>query len=297
MKAWELHTPQRMARNPLEARSLGQVPVEFTTFKDTAVIVPMTVGQSGLIYVWDLRSDRFQKIGPFSVQDLWHAEQDENILVTFEFDWDAHPPEVQQTKWRLDTGKQLDRKKFTLSPGARRVNKKKLARSISDWFRTYDHKTMTELRFTEDPYATMHLMYDYKVDRLSVHWIECKEPINKLSWYMGKCGSLTPYITYRWAHQLRGIGIYSALTGTATVQPYQLDQREVSVRSLLGPSLPPPSHPMSPEDLRISSLKVFGDREVVCVASSEGIQLWFFNPDFLPNIPGAQPFSPMEESG
>lgn len=101
-------------------------------------------------------------------------------------------------KWKLSTGKQLDRKKFGLSLGGRRVNRKKLVRSLNDWLRTYDHKTITELRFTENPFATMYLMYNYKVDRLGACWVDCKKPINKLSWYVGRCGSLTPYITYRW---------------------------------------------------------------------------------------------------
>lgn len=34
----------------------------------------------------------------------------------------------------------------------------------------------------------------------------------------------------------------------------------------------------------------FGDYEVYGVVSIGGIQLWFFNPEFVPNVPGAEPF-------
>lgn len=57
-----------MAKNPLEVISLGEVPVECTTFKNTAVIVPMQ--ESGPIRVWDLRTDRFQTMGTFTDLDL-----------------------------------------------------------------------------------------------------------------------------------------------------------------------------------------------------------------------------------
>lgn len=42
---------------------------------------------------------------------------------------------------------------------------------------------------------------------------------------------------------------------------------------------------------------IFGDREVFGVANEDGIQFWIFNPNFTPNLPGALPFLPMEESG
>lgn len=41
----------------------------------------------------------------------------------------------------------------------------------------------------------------------------------------------------------------------------------------------------------------FGDHEVFGVSSEEGVQLWFFNPNFVPGLPDARPFLPMEESG
>lgn len=64
------------------------------------VIVPLTEGHSGCIYIWDLCSDQLGLIGPFSDLYLWHTEADENVLVTFEFNWNEDPPEARETKWR-----------------------------------------------------------------------------------------------------------------------------------------------------------------------------------------------------
>lgn len=44
-------------------------------------------------------------------------------------------------------------------------------------------------------------------------------------------------------------------------------------------------------------LPLFGDHEVFGVANEDGIQLWFFNPNFTPDIPDAESFLPIEESG
>lgn len=79
-----------------------------------------------------------------------------------------------------------------------------------------------------------------------------------------------------------------------------MDRREVSVRNLLGSSLPLPSRPMRPKDLKSASLDVFGDREVVCGASEEGLQIWFFNPDFYPKSRVRSlsfPWTRVDESG
>lgn len=138
-------------------------------------------------------------------------------------------------------------------------------------------------------------MYDHTVDRLNVRWIKCTVPINKFA-FLGSCGSVTPHIIYRWVHQLKGIGVYNAATGAATVHPYQLDTREISARSLLA-NLPPPGRPMDNKDIIRFSLQPFGDREVFGVASEDGMQLWFFNPDFVPDLRSAEPFLAVEESG
>lgn len=56
--------------------------------------------------------------------------------------------------------------------------------------------------------------------------------------FPGRCTSLVPDISYRWAYQQKGIAVHNAATGVATVHPYQLDTREVSARKLLGPRPP-----------------------------------------------------------
>lgn len=45
-----------------------------------------------------------------------------------------------------------------------------------------------------------------------------------------------------------------------------------------------------------NGLQRFGDCEVCDVARHDGIYLWFYNPNFVPDILGAEPFIPMEES-
>lgn len=296
MTVWDTRKPQGYARH--WERVLPLDPVQITIDKDTVVMAPLRNRRSSSVYVWDLRSDESRVIRPVSDLCLWHTEQDENVLVTFEIDWDADPPKVQQTKWQLNNGEQLDRKKFNLSQGGRRVKKSELRRTPNDWYRSYDHKTVTELHFSNDPFATLHLVYDHTLDRLSVRWVESSMPINQFA-FPGNCGSLTPHIIYRWVHHLRGIGVYDATTGFATVHPYQLDSREVRARNLLDARrrLPPTPRPIENTDHFRSSLQPFGDREVFGVASENGIQLWFFNPDFAPELKDVVPFLAMEESG
>lgn len=195
----------------------------------------------------------------------------------------------------VNNGERLDRKRVRLSLEGRHVSKFDLRRAMNDWYRTYDRKTVTELHHINDPSATLQVMYDYKVDRLSARWIKCSVPINKFA-FLGSCGSVTPHIIYRWVHQLRGIGVYNAATGKATVHPYQFHTGEVNARSLLA-NLPPPSRPMDSKDIMRFSLQPFGDREVFGVASEDGMQLWFFNPDFVPELEDAEPFLAIEESG
>lgn len=44
-------------------------------------------------------------------------------------------------------------------------------------------------------------------------------------------------------------------------------------------------------------MQSFGNREVFGLASADGVQFWFFNPNFVPDIPGVEPLLAMEESG
>ena len=74
---------------------------------------------------------------------------------------------------------------------------------------------------------------------------------------------------------------------------YRLDAREAGLREKL---VPRPGHKWSIFD-REPILRMFGDREIIGMASEDGIQFWVFNPNFTPNLPDAMPFLAMEESG
>ena len=70
---------------------------------------------------------------------------------------------------------------------------------------------------------------------------------------------------------------------TVCVWRYQMNKSEVGRERLTS------SHTYAP-------LHFFGDREVFGMASEDGIQLWFFNPNFIPDIPDLELYLPMEES-
>ncbi|KAL1976133.1 hypothetical protein VTN31DRAFT_2415 [Thermomyces dupontii] len=241
--------------------------------------------QSYPVYVWDLRANQLHEFGSFFDLNLWHADEDENVLVTFEINWDVYPPQVQQTKWSLTDGKHLHQKHFHLLLGGRPVDGNDLRTTRNDWYRTYGNKTVTQIFFRSNSHTTAHLTYDHAVDRLSLRWIDCAEPINDL--ITGPWGSLAPHIIYRWVPQLRGIAIYNAATGTTTVHPQSLDQEEVTARSMLSSSLRSVWRPISYAQHVGYSFGCFGDHEVLGLNHTRGIELWFFNPDFVPHIPDA----------
>lgn len=176
------------------------------------------------------------------------------------------------------------------------MEKRHFLRQIDDWKRTYGHKTTTQLYNLKDRDSLLQLTYDYAVDELSLRWINYVEPIGEL-FVWSRFDSLGPDLIYRWAQWLRGVIIYDAAAGTTTVRPYQLDIREARTHIKFSPP-PPCQHPMGDSDpddcLR---MVCSGDREVLCVVSDDGVQLWFFNPDFVPDIPGAEPLLAREESG
>lgn len=135
------------------------------------------------IWVWDPRRDRVQTIGSFSLDThvhSWHLDADEDVLVTFEINWDEHPALVQQTKWTLTTGEQFDRKTFPLLPADHEVYRGEIYRQNNRWRSTYGHKTVTGLGLG-DRHTSMLLTYDYAIGRLSVRWIVCPEPIIAVS--------------------------------------------------------------------------------------------------------------------
>lgn len=76
------------------------------------------------MYSWDLCTNRFQTIGCFFRVAYWHLHVDDDVLVMFEIDGDQSMPEVQQTKWSLTCGEQLDEKRYCLSVVGPRVDEK-----------------------------------------------------------------------------------------------------------------------------------------------------------------------------
>lgn len=290
--AWDIPTSRKLGEHKFPWLAL-----HITVAKSIAVIRASYTPGPDSICVWDLHSDRVNEFGSFlSRMCLCHANADENVLVTFVIDWDVEPIEMQQTKWSLPDGKQLEQKQFRLPIRGYHVLETDVAGTMPGQYYTFGDKTTTQAFPEEIPHSTAHFSYDYAVDQLSLRWIDCIEPANDFI-FVALCGFLTPYIAYRWAQQLRSIAIYNAATGSTTLHAYQLDIHEISTRNLLGARLPPPSRPNG-EHIRGNSVLIsFGDREVFGLASDDGMQLWFFNPDFVPDLPDAEPFLAVEESG
>lgn len=92
-------------------------PIHITATKDIAVFVPGCPHRTFPLCVWNLQSNQVNEIGSFFSDSLclYHADTDENALLTFEVNWDSRPPEVQQTKWSLSGGEQLHRKQFLVA--------------------------------------------------------------------------------------------------------------------------------------------------------------------------------------
>ncbi|KAL1992162.1 hypothetical protein VTN49DRAFT_4194 [Thermomyces lanuginosus] len=241
----------------------------------------------------------FQTIDYFSHLWLWHVDADKNILVTFEINWDTDdtdPAEVEQTMWTL-TGDLLDRKHFHLSSSGRRMDWWPLKNSQREVFtsnicftHTFNHKTVRRVYYNEN-YTTLDLVYDGSIDKLSVRWNSYDYDRDAFSDFYA---FLLPDISYHWRMISRRLEIFNADKQVQTMLPYQLHPQETRFRELLTAATPRRNLLDSISEHFFHS---FGDSEVFCLASNDGIQLWFFNPNFTPDIPGAVPFLPMEESG
>lgn len=137
-----------------------------TVVNETLVVQPWSKEGPCPLWIWDLPSDRVWTIGAFQIFRLffWHADADNDVLVTFEVNGDEHPPLVQQTKWSLTRGEVLNQKTLRLtSLAAHRVSEKDIYVKHQH---TYGNKTEVELR-PMDGFTTIVFAYDYAVDRLS----------------------------------------------------------------------------------------------------------------------------------
>lgn len=296
ISAVDIHTPQRWVGKQFPWPTYR---VRITIEKDKLVILPFSIDEAFPLWMWDLRSDRVQTIGSFISKDLdfWHVDADENVLITFEVNWDEHPLLVHQTRWTLTRGEVLDRKIFRLFLGGRRVSRRDIfLKSHHNFGRT------TEARVRlKGCHTTIFLIYDHAIQRLSLRWFDSTEPITDRAGQPGGGPCLAPLLKYGWMSEHKGIAVWNAATGTTTLHGYQLDFREVSAHKRLAAPLPPPSSDVWARRFAAffmdSCLSPFGDHEVFGMASDDGIQLWFFNPNFVPDLPFAEPFLAMQESG
>lgn len=290
MTAWDLHTIQQYARP-----STFPDPWEYKWFaveKDKVVIYSNLTKNN--IWVWDLGSNRIREIGNFYFVWLWHLNADENTLVTFEIDWD-NSAEVEQTKWTL-TGQLLERKHFHLPLAGHRVKEDMLVRPERGCYRISSHETVIQLLNKIDSHV-LHLTYDDTIDQLTPRWIEHDEPIERFM-YVGDLAVLNSDIAYGWRRRLRRLVIFDAAKGTTILHPYQSDKEEIDFRGMLKPRAPQSWRWYEFSERKYNeSAMPFGDREVSGLSTEDGVQLWFFDPNFTPDIPGARPFLPMEDSG
>lgn len=270
LTAWDLHTKETIAQRILSFVHL------FTVVEDKVVVTaPQPEGDSFPVFVWDLSSNRIQEFGSFAYLRLCHLDATENVLVAFEIDLMKQPAEVRQTKWTAATGQLLDKNIFYLElpAGLDPVDPYEYVRT--DCCITYGHKTVTQLFFETNDYTTIHLEYDYAVDRLSVQCIHCAEPINNWVWY-SRSAYLTRDLVYRYSVETGQVTVYNANTRTVTLHQIQL----------LDNSSNPELHQSQKAGIPSMSWTkdVFGDREVFGLSSQAGVQLWFFNPKFAPDF-------------
>lgn len=283
LTAWNIKTSERLVR---------WLPGSYQVVcgeKGKIVLIQKTWEDPASIAVWDLSMNQIREIGEyfdFGKPWLWHLEAEENMLVGFEFSWDTEPPEVRQTKWSL-TGRLLDRKFFNLSLG-RRLDDTRFSPHVR-LSRTFGHKTITRLYLTKSGKFTMDLVYDYASDKLSLQWVDRRPRIDtRWTWDL-----LTPYISYEWDGYTNQLYIYDTTNGTTAMRSRHIDVPEVYESELLH------EHGRQSNQLIIEGrdpgMQLFGNREVLCLAGDNVVQLWFFNPNFVPDLRDSTQFPTITE--
>lgn len=160
---------------------------------------------------------------------------------------------------------------------------------IRTYVRTYGSKTVRRVEYTNDGYDTIDLIYEPAIDKLSVRWNWFHPDISSRA----SCHSafLSPNIVYHWNRKHNCLEIIDDYNQTRNRHPHRFDIREV--KTSIGFRKPLGRVESMLHDYR-PTLEAFGDREVFGLASDDGVQIWFFNPHFVPDVPGAKPFIPME---
>ncbi|KAL1997088.1 hypothetical protein VTN49DRAFT_7953 [Thermomyces lanuginosus] len=262
MTAYDIRTERKLNQ---------QIPPVYyleTIVEDKVVFNNDSKGKPCSFYVWDLSSNHVQQIGSFSKPVLYHVEAADNVLVAFEVNWKKLPPNVQQTKWRMETGQLLAKKTFHLPlPPDLPVNGQF---DTMAFYRchAFGHKSVNQLFLVTDTCSTIHLEYDYAADRLNVRWIRTADLLNLADFKI----YLTPYLIYFCTSETSQVAVYNATTSTVTLHQIQIRRR--SSNWILQKF-------RKTGDQRF--VKVFGDREVFGLANEAGVELWFFNPNFVPN--------------
>lgn len=263
--AWDILTKKKIAQRLPAPCALP------TIVEDKVVIAPMPQNEPYPIYVWDLTSNDVQEIGRFSNFRMCHVNAAESVLVAFEINWEKQPPEVEQTKWETTTGQRLGKKDFHLPmPAGRPQHRPYFDR---DTWSTYGQKTVAQLFFATDRYAAIHLEYDHSDDRLGLRWIHSAESTDVS---VDRSAFLTRHLVYR-STMTRQIAVCNATTGTVALHscPLRLAADVFMVRTWWKPLQHRTSNPL---------FRVSGDREVVGLANDAGVELWLFNPNFVPDL-------------
>lgn len=269
LTAWNLRTKQRLDRR------IPAFDARFMIVENKVVIAPSLQSRPNAVYVWELSSNDFKAIGKFSNLLLSHMDATDNILVAFEI-WStlsSSPPIVQQTKWKTTTEQLLDKKIFILPGPANHIPLNQFDWGRNSW-NTFGHRTVvqSEASWIGKYNGVLYLEYDQAIDQLSVQRIDRAELVNK----SGRSTFLTPNLVYRCNSETMELVAYNTTTGAATLRSIdkQLEREELLSRD------------------NVLEFNLFGDREVFGFAVKTGIQLWFFNPSFTPDIIPTRESSP-----
>lgn len=295
MSVWDAQNRERRTTAPFPDQD-GLISLR----KDKLVIADVGWKRRHSIYIQDLGTNQSKPIEFRGLQNLWlwHVDADANILVAFEINWDMHPINVRQIKFTL-TGRLLDSKRFRRSLPDGPVDKSRFKRPTLSRVCTLGSKSIRRLPYGDYDGTTIDLVYDYATDKFSIRQNEftpfCFNRENSIC---------TSQIAYDWLPWHGALAISNAGNNTRTIRPYRLHAGEVALYRSYRPRYRPDYHPgisaQTPKywwtEYTFFALP-FGDREVFGVASEDGIQVWFFNPKFTPDLPGAEPFLPMQESG
>lgn len=218
-------------------------------FGDKVVISHVPIDEHYSVYVWDLSLNHVQRIGSFSNLRLCHVNATDNVLVAFEINWKKQPAEVRQTKCATTNGQLLEKKTFHLLMQADLpiFDPIYLARNL---YRTYGHKTISNILFENNQDFSLQLEYDYAVDRFSVRQIHCAEPVTGEVRYNGT-SYVTSDLVYRFHTKAAQIVIYNAATGKATLHPTS-DVIRLQVSTSLGLGLAGKTQPLFLARARVS---------------------------------------------